>query len=113
MAASASGNHLHRIDLEEPAVVRHTVIPLGSYPSSQGDAAACWETASARALVQVAVGRRGDVASACLGDVAFEACGAPVQGGLAVRHPCQTTRVLALSPSKASGCSINQIHYLP
>ena len=113
VAASASGNHLHRIGPEEPAAVRHTAIPPGSHPSSQDGAAACWETASAHALVQVVVGRRGDVVSACPGGVAFEACGAPAHDGPAVRHPCQTAQVLDLSPSGASGCSINQIHYLP
>lgn len=113
VAASASGNRFHRTGREELAVVRHTATPLGSHPSSRGDAAPCWEIASARAFVQVVVGRRGDVVSACLGDVAFEVCGAPVQDGPAVHYLCHTTRVSAPSLSRASGRNVNQTPYLP
>jgi hypothetical protein len=79
---SAPENRLHKTDREELAVVHRTASPVESHPSSQGDAAAYWESASARALVQVAVGRCGDVVSAaCPGDVAFEACVASIQDG--------------------------------
>lgn len=113
VGASASGNHLRRTDPEEPAVVRHTATPLGNHPSSQGDAAAYWESAFAHAFVHIVVGRRGDVVSACPGDVASEACGGPVQDGPDVHYPCQTTRVLAPCRSRELGRNISQTPYPP
>jgi hypothetical protein len=111
--ASALENRLHRTDPEEPAAVRRTATPLGSHPSSQGDAEAYWESASARALVQVAVGRRGDVVSACQEDVVFEVYEAYVQNGPDVHHPCQATRILDPCRSKVSGRNASQTPYLP
>lgn len=66
-----------------------------------------WVIAAAHASVQVAVDMRGDVVGVYPGDVVFEVCGAPVQGGPAVRS-YQMTQALTPFQSRASSRKISQ-----